>query len=264
MARASDRSRSPKRDDLFGWESDGDSDIDNESGSDAEGGDFGKQLEDLLLSQFCLGKMDATILCQICYLSVKAGACGDGLKRMALRPGESSGNYSKHLKKYIPVDCSDLYTIKVPGHIKGSREQMNLLIAAPHVVLEEEMQRLSATGEVDIKHKIESLEWADSYESHPKFCRKDGSDQDRRLVVPCALYMDGVKYTRSVGPKQDSMLGITVYNIATGRRHLVTTVAKRDLCRCGCRGYCTTFSIFEFIRWSLQVSWHTQTFPGFT
>lgn len=210
---------------------------------------FANDLADLLLTQFCFGKMDAKTLCSICWLAAKAGARGDGLERLGYPPGRQTGKYSAHLKKFLPVDCSDLLQLEIPGHVKGLRGPMNVLMAQPHRVLEEEMLSLRSVGG-DIEEKIKNTEWADSYFSHPKYI---GEKSDRRAVVPLALYMDGVKYTRAIGPRQDSLLAITIYNIASGARHLLCTLAKRDLCRCGCRSFCSTFPVFEAIRWSLEV-----------
>ena len=72
-------------------------------------------------------------------------------------------------------------------------------------------------------------------------------------VCPCALYADGVRYTRTVSPGNvDSLINFTVHNLSTGRRHLVGAIAKRSLCRCGCRGRCTLFGIRQFIKWSME------------
>jgi len=42
-----------------------------------------------------------------------------------------------------------------------------------------------------------------------------------------------------------------VYNIISGRRHLVCVLRKSMMCRCGCAGWCSVWPILRFIRWSL-------------
>ena len=53
-------------------------------------------------------------------------------------------------------------------------------------------------------------------------------------VHPLALYVDGVRHT-----KRDGVIGFFIYSLVTPRRHLCVAVRKSDLCRCGCRGWCS-------------------------
>ena len=36
-----------------------------------------------------------------------------------------------------------------------------------------------------------------------------------------------------------------------GNRHLVVLLRKREMCQCGCRGWCSLFPVFLFLKWSL-------------
>ena len=38
-----------------------------------------------------------------------------------------------------------------------------------------------------------------------------------------------------------------MYNMLKGDRHLVAVLRKAQLCRCGCRGWCTYFPLFLYI-----------------
>ena len=243
------RSRSPVGG-LFAWEQSGPvDDHDSDEAGDQAQHLFGKQLEDHLLSQFALGQLDAKALCIACWFASKAGAQGDGLARLAFPPGRSTGNYSRHLKAMLPIDLSDLVPLDVPAYVKGARTTKTILVAAPHVVLEAEANVISAVDSDAVKKKLEGTEWTDAYLEHP-LREKAGDD---RLVVPCALYLDGIKFTRAIGPRQDTLLGVTMYSILTGSRHLICTLSKRELCGCGCRGWDTIMSVFEFVRWSMEV-----------
>eukprot|EP00969_Alexandrium_andersonii_P296532 13103586-Alexandrium_andersonii.AAC.1 len=65
--------------------------------------------------------------------------------------------------------------------------------------------------------------------------------------------MDGVRYTRSIAPgHQDSFLGITAFNLLTGRRHLLGVLRKSEGCRRGCRGWCSVAPVYEMLAWSLE------------
>ena len=42
------------------------------------------------------------------------------------------------------------------------------------------------------------------------------------------------------------------YNLVSGTRHLLATLRKSDLCRCGCQGYCSIFQVWLFYKWSIE------------
>ena len=115
-----DRSRSPPHaGGLFGWDDQNPVDdvADGHDGQDS----FASDLVNLLLTQFCLGKMDAKTLCNFCWLAANAGARGDGLERLGYPPGRQTGKYSAHLKKFLPVDCSDfLFTVRDSWACQGA------------------------------------------------------------------------------------------------------------------------------------------------
>ena len=50
------------------------------------------------------------------------------------------------------------------------------------------------------------------------------------------------------------MLGVFVYNMVTGHRCLIIVIRKSELCKCGCRGWCTLHVAFEYIHWCAAVS----------
>jgi hypothetical protein len=77
------------------------------------------------------------------------------------------------------------------------------------------------------------------YYQHPVVL-KYGAESEP--IFPIALYMDGVATTRKEG-----VLAITMQNLCTSHRHLLGLFRKSRMCRCGCRGWCTLWSI---TRWS--------------
>ena len=70
--------------------------------------------------------------------------------------------------------------------------------------------------------------------------------------LPLALYLDGVRYTSNQPGRTDSILGIWGYTLQTHRRHLLTSVRLRDLCKCGCKGWCTLHPLMKSIAWSMK------------
>ena len=81
-----------------------------------------------------------------------------------------------------------------------------------------------------------------AYHEHPVVVRS------RPLVaVPVSLYLGGIQYAT-----RDSVLGIFLVNMVTSARHLLCSLKKKDLCRCGCLGWCSLWPLFSFLHWSLR------------
>ena len=51
---------------------------------------------------------------------------------------------------------------------------------------------------------------------------------------------------------QIPFFGGGVINLATERRHLVLTLRKRHICKCGCRGWCSYWAAFDFTAWLIE------------
>ena len=68
--------------------------------------------------------------------------------------------------------------------------------------------------------------------------------------VPLAFYMDGVAFQWD---RKDGAQGYWIVNLVTGRRHLVAVTRKRHNCRCGCRSWCTSFFVYQYLAWCMQV-----------
>ena len=63
------------------------------------------------------------------------------------------------------------------------------------------------------------------------------------LVFPVALFMDGLPYSET-----DSVNAVWLVNMITGKRSILATIRKRITCACGCRGWCTFYPLFAFLR----------------
>eukprot|EP00959_Pyramimonas_sp_CCMP1952_P332137 6954662-Pyramimonas_sp.AAC.1 len=53
--------------------------------------------------------------------------------------------------------------------------------------------------------------------------------------LPPAFYLDGVQYQAQAAGRADTVLGLWVINMLSGRRHLVSALKGLDQCGCGCR-----------------------------
>ena len=82
-----------------------------------------------------------------------------------------------------------------------------------------------------------------AYKQHPVVVRSLP-----RRAIPVSIYLDGVVYNS----RSDTVLGFFLVNEVSQERHLLCCLRKADQCRCGCGGWCTVWSIFAFIHWSLR------------
>ena len=72
---------------------------------------------------------------------------------------------------------------------------------------------------------------------HPSRVRRLGS------------FMDVAGFT-----KQESFEGLFINDLDTGMRFLIAVIRKAELCDCGCRGFCTFWSVHDAILSDLQTS----------
>lgn len=87
----------------------------------------------------------------------------------------------------------------------------------------------------------------DAYRHHPVV--QAHQNAGKPLPLPIGLYVDGVRYTSEIGAKTDNLLAFWLINLLTMKRHLIGFVRSSDICRCGCRGWCTLWPILKTIQW---------------
>ena len=87
------------------------------------------------------------------------------------------------------------------------------------------------------------------YTDHPVAVASD------HKALPIVAYLDGVPTVR-----KDGVLGIWVQFLMSPKRHLCYVMRKSRMCQCGCHGWCTMFTVFAWLLWSLMAL-ATDTFP---
>lgn len=204
--------------------------------TDAE--EAGQELAELLLSLHVDGKLTAKHTCLISYWAAKAGACGP-VGELAHRPNAPSGHYQRHLDKKagLRAEPEKFLTLQVPGHTKHDcRRQVHAVrVCPPHECLHREHAE-----DPDLAASVRDSAWPASYTAHPVVQANPG-----RPVVPLALYLDAAQYT-----KRDSVVVFVTCNLLSGARHLNCVLRKKDLCRCGCRGWHSYRPVMEMLAWS--------------
>ncbi|MDA8583609.1 hypothetical protein N9L68_05230 [bacterium] len=173
------------------------------------------------------------------------GAQGD-CEHIALRPDEAAGNYQKRIDRFqnfrtqIAERQARLRVPEYAPHI-GRRVVSDIAVYPTHEVLDREVHE-NKTLHAQLKDAIDYGELPDAYMQHP-VVRRGGA----RGCFPVSIYLDGTPYT-----KRDGVLVWVAVNVISGMRHLICVQRKRRLCRCGCRGWCSLWPVFNLIRYCLE------------
>jgi len=171
----------------------------------------------------------------VCHLLVCTEVGGDGQGR------RFPGHFQRHLDTVTGIDMKSQmswrYTVDVPQHDKydASRTSHALAVSVPHEDLNEEI-----LSDPTILQRASAMSWPPAYYANP-IVRAVAN-----IVIPLALYLDGVPST-----KRDGVLGIFIYNLVTLKRHLIAVIRKSSLCKCGCKGWCTLHPVWCCVHWSL-------------
>ena len=191
-------------------------------------------------------KMTAKDLAISCFWCVQAGVKGADFASLALGPGQSTGNYQKVVDRCVPP-FEPVYHVPTPMMPRGSshRETRSIPVSPLHEALAREIRK-----EPGILDKIPLMRWPDAYMQHPAVLRARQTGESWPL--PVALYLDGVRYTAPLAGRSDAILGFWAYTAVTERRHFLASLCAQDLCRCGCRNWCSLYPILLTIAWSLR------------
>ena len=198
---------------------------------------------DLLLDLYYQSKMTAEQFSVLCYHAGRAGI-GHDISKYGYRPGAQSGAYSDNLEKVLGFkgDCQKRYILPVHGVQRGDagRGPIELTTLPPHEVLQGQWENDPGMGE-KLREAISKNELPEAYTQH-ELVRSSSE-----LIMPIALYLDGVAYSES-----DTAVGVWVLDILNNTRFSIALVRKWMACKCGCRGHCTFFPLMCWLKWSMK------------
>ena len=168
---------------------------------------------------------------------------------------KTDGNFQRHLNRFWwPKERrSEFHGVRIAASEKGKLVSQTLKCRAPHDVLNSEFIASGPNTAEQVDDIVaRSLEWGSYYKNHPRVRARRPEDP---AIIPCAIYLDGVRYSRQTGTgRQKNMILLTVYNLATLKRHVIALLNKAWLCSCGCRGgMCSLWHLFNFFAWSFHV-----------
>ena len=182
--------------------------------------------------------------CTAMYWAGKAGM--KGAQRYGFRPDtENTGHFARHLDPILGFKQFNktLYDVWVPGHAKHdlSRTQHLIPVSLPHEVIPQDMDA-DVGYRTMLAEAIANKNLPPLYFEHPIVLA-----HPEELVAPIAIYIDFVPYSQT-----DSVVGIWLVNILTERRYIYAVYRKRNLCKCGCKGWCSFYVLFFVLTWSLR------------
>jgi hypothetical protein len=178
---------------------------------------------------------------QFCEMMHNAGRAGiTEARRFGLPPGEQSGRYQRKLDSVIP-NRDDHYDLPVPGHGKHdlNRQVHSCWVTVPHEEIARDMSE--PTFRTLLAERLAG-DMPPAYWQHAMVV----ADAGRTMIAPFALYLDGVPYSNT-----DSVLGMWIVCLTTGKRYIFAVHRKRLVCQCGCRGWCSFYTFFAFLKWTL-------------
>ena len=228
----------------YAWDVETDTDHDGPDGADVYAsmspGEAAAELVELLTFLKHSGKLPAIYASQIAWFASRAGAVDATLAKMGLPPGRQSGAYSRKFDRAIDIDLAtehEWYEVGVPtyGKYDGTRSITQLKVINPHDVLAAEFNTPAARA------KLAAATLPSNFEGHPVRAAAGGDH-----VFPFSLYLDGVAFAN-----RDSILGVHLWSVATGLRVCIAVILKSQVCRCGCRGWCTMYPLWSWLYWSV-------------
>ena len=226
----------------------------NPEGRTAEQREAGAELMRLLLTWYASCKITAQQFCVACHYCEKAAVKGAAFDMYGFGIGKQSGAYQKHLDTILPQP-GPLYEIATPVNSNYSpiRTTSRIPMRYAWQCIDDELDRNSAIietleGDPDLRETC--VLDVPAYKEHPLV--QEAVSNGERLPVPVGVYLDGIRYISQAAGRSDSVLGIWLINLMSGKRHLMTSLRKSDQCSCGCRGYDSLFPLLSALAWMLK------------
>lgn len=204
----------------------------------------GQCLADYILYLKATNTLTATQACILAFWAKGAGAVGC-VEQFALQPERHSHRYSRHLDNILGVKKSKFYPLRLAQNARMSASRILETIYTNTVqdVFQKIVDSFSDLRKA-LKDAIAANKVPPCYHANPIVTGR----ADAEVVLPLIIYVDGIAITR-----RDGCIAYTMYSpIPPLTRHLLVVLRKEDLCKCGCRGWCTVYTVHAFIKWGLD------------
>lgn len=172
------------------------------------------------------------------WAATQAGAIG--VDDLGVRPGLSTGYYSKHFKLALGLEDEEHEIQNIPTAIYSKyaqeREFSSIPVIPPHEALAKAWDR----PEEELRATYDPDDFCENFHEHPVVLA--AGPENAHLVCGYAIYMDATPYT-----KQENFYGIYVVDLRFNLHHICAILIKSEFCKCGCKGWCTIGPIHHFI-----------------
>ena len=218
----------------------------NDSSSDEEMSEHDCSLEFfnmiVALKHQCV--LSANQACVLSFWAKGGGLCAPG-SRLALHPAQKGGAFSRKFDRVAGITNllrEPVYTMPMVVRQTWTlgRGVVGREVSLVHEKLKDEMgDRPDFWGQVHASQQSQG--WKPAFDAHP-VVQRHGPNK----IIPLGIYIDGVPFN-----KRDSAIAMWVINLATNRRHVSIVLRKRELCRCGCKGWDTIYTALDCLRWQI-------------
>lgn len=224
-----------------GWD-DGQTAPDCDPGDDDQPNTPGEELVQYCNSLYLSRKLSAKDMCCIMFFASRAGV--QEASRYACNPSAPSGHFQRLLSRRMPylLDRDILYELEVPSYSSDtlSRGAHTMTVISPHEAFAEAAGKDPSLQD-RLLETVQRGDLPECYMQHPV------AQQSGYTAIPLSIFIDGVPYS-----KNDGVIGFWLANELTSSRYLLAAARKRILCECGCRGWCSMYRLFVWLRWSLE------------
>ena len=203
----------------------------------------------ILASEHLENRLSAYTFCILAHFCCLAGM-GGRMRDFAEPPvpdDKLDGRYKKKVRRNLGIapESEEDYDLFAPGFDRtiGNRCEMNFKVRCPVEQLAEEVDDDPEMFE----RPFDLGEYSEAYKSHPLV----QNAQPGQKILPYAVYLDGVPFSIARN-NYDSVLGVSIINLLTGVRHMCASFRKSDMCRCGCKNWCTMAVLFFFFRFQFE------------
>ena len=231
------------------WEHDSEpSRVGSDSGSDSNSAEElspGSELVGYCTNLYLQRSLTARDLCTIMHWASEAGV--EEAKPLAFRPDAPSGHFQRHLNTSLTALTEhqpSLYETEIPSFDKDEDvlEPRTFWMMPSHEQVAEGFAA-DAIMRVKLAEVVEERELPSTFWDSPVVTSAPVGSP----VLPVSIFVDGVPYSQS-----DSVIGFWMIDEITKARYLTATLRKAILCGCGCKGWCSFWTVFYVILWSLK------------
>lgn len=219
-------------------------DTSDDSDSDFDIGDLtpGEEYVKYNLELYWARTLNATQFCNAMFLASQAGIME--AKPYAVELGKR--HCQEKLDKILgsTKEAKEIYEVFIAGTSKHDLSRTIHMVPCfcAHELWAEHVKSVMVRDAIETY--VRESPMTPAYENHPLVKDAAGTGE---IIAPIAVYIDGVSYSIT-----DSVIGFWIVCQATKKRFLAGILRKKNMCACGCRGWCSIYMMLEHFTWSLK------------